>query len=271
MMLFSNYNITNILNSGQVFSFEPYEDGFKVYSADKCCVAVPDGDDTIVYCYDEDLDYWYKYFNVEIAHKASDLFSKSDNKFIKMCSDYANGMTILKQDIWEMICSYIISQRNNIPAIKGVLQKIRMKFGEKRYFNVDKYHFEFYTFPTAEQLRDITIQDLQGLSLGYRDKYIMDAIKWWHNTDINKLIHKNRDEHLEALKEIKGVGIKVANCISLFAFNDFECFPIDVWIQRVLDKKLVTNEDIEKYWEYAGFLNQIIYFYCITHKEEISK
>ena len=146
-----------------------------------------------------------------------------------------------------------------------------MKFGEKKYFNVDKYHFEFYTFPTADQLKNITIQDLQGLSLGYRDKYIMDAIKWWHNTDINKLIPKNRDEHLKALQEIKGVGIKVANCISLFAFNDFECFPIDVWIQRVLDKKLVTNKDIEKYWEYAGFLNQIIYFYCITHKEEIGK
>lgn len=266
-----NVNINTVMNSGQIFSFEPYDDGYKIYSADKMCLAFPKNNKTEVLCGIQDEIYWKQYFNEEKFTKIKEQLRDEENEFIKKCFQYSDGMVILKQDLWEMIISYIVSQRNSIPAIKKVLFRLRRTFGNEQILTVGNQSYTYHTFPTANDFGDITLEKLQGLSLGYRDKYVLSAIDWYKNVyPTIQFQEMSRVEHMEALKKIKGVGEKVANCICLFALNDFDCFPIDVWIERVLKQGLISSEDIIKYHSNAGFLNQIIYYYVINNKPEFS-
>ena len=237
------------------------------------CLAIPVDDDvnkTRVICAPQDEAYWCNYFNADQGRALEKELLKSENPFIVTCMQYAAGMTMLKQDFWEMIVSFIVSQRNSIPAIQKILMNIRKTHGACKAVILDGRSYSYYAFPSAEQMKGFTIEDLKGLSLGYRDKYILDAIRWYHNNHSrwDKMTH---DEIIKTLQEIRGVGPKVANCIALFALNDLYCFPVDIWIERLLNAQLVTDEDIERYKHCAGFLNQIIYFYAIMHKEEFFK
>lgn len=257
-------NIHNVMHSGQVFSYTEEDGHYLIYSADKMCIAKADNDQnyTIVQCLEEDEDYWHNYFNAEQGQKLAKIFSASSNSFIKEAMDNSMGMTILKQDFWEMIVSYIVSQRNNIPSIKKTLFKLREKYGIYQDVVIDGKKYAYYTFPTAIQLLN---KDMSGLSLGYRDKYIKDAVKWYlrDKTQWEKTTH---EEKLNILQEIHGVGPKIANCVALFALNDLYCFPVDTWIQKILDSEKITLEDVKEYKQYAGFLNQIIYYYVSVVK-----
>lgn len=263
-------NINTVINSGQIFSFEKISDNLiRIFSDNKCCVMREDADGYICYIDSglEDNIYWKNYFNLSSGDVLQEILENETNEFLRKCAEYSKGMVILKQDLWEMIISFIISQRKSIPAIKTSLQKFREKFGEECE---DSLGYIYYTFPTAEMLDGITFYDLQGLGLGYRDKYILDAIRWW-NENYEKykeeLESDNRERHMEILKQIKGIGDKVANCICLFALNDLDAFPVDVWIQRVLDSRLFTMKEIEKYKD-KGMVQQIIFYYVINHKDE---
>ena len=109
------------------------------------------------------------------------------------------------------------------------------------------------------------LQNFMNCGLGYRDEYILHAVKWFSQ---KKEILPGYCNHINSLMEIKGVGNKVANCISLFSFNDFSAFPVDVWIKRILDKKLLPK-DLSQYQEFLGFLQQIVFYYSIQNKQEI--
>ena len=266
-------NIRTVMLSGQVFSYEEFDGKYKVYSADKMCLAIPvenDVNKTRVVCAPQDEEYWKRYFNADQGRRLETEMLMSENPFIVKSMQYSTGMTMLKQDFWEMIVSFIVSQRNSIPAIRKILMNIRKTHGAYKAVVLDGQSYSYYAFPSAQQMKGFTIEDLQGLSLGYRDKYIMDAIRWYHNNHSHwdKMTH---NEIIATLQGIRGVGPKVANCIALFALNDLECFPVDVWIERLLQQKLVTDKDVAQYKYSAGFLNQIIYFYAIMHKDEITK
>lgn len=266
-------NIRTVMLSGQVFSYEELDGQYKVYSADKMCLAIPVDDDinkTRVVCAPQEEAYWRNYFNADQGRELEKELLKSENPFVVTCMQYSTGMTMLKQDFWEMIVSFIVSQRNSIPAIRKTLMNIRKTHGAHKAVVLDGQSYSYYAFPSAQQMKEFTIEDLQGLGLGYRDKYILDAIQWYHNRHSlwGKMTH---NEAVKALQEIRGVGPKVANCIALFALNDLHCFPVDVWIERLLNAQLITDEDIKQYKHCAGFLNQIIYFYTIMHKEELFK
>lgn len=266
-------NIRTVMLSGQVFSYEEYEGKYKVYSADKMCLAYPTEENTNkteVLCRPEDEAYWRNYFNADQGRLFEAELTNSPNPFIAKCMQYGTGMTMLKQDFWEMIVSFIVSQRNSIPAIRKILMNIRKTHGAYKAVVLDGVSYSYYAFPSAKQMKGFTIDDLRGLSLGYRDKYILDAIRWFNGTHSlwDKMTHK---EKIDKLQEIKGVGPKVAHCISLFALNDLECFPVDIWIARILRTHQVSQEDLDKYKHCAGFLNQIIYYYAIMHRDEFTK
>ena len=266
-------NIDTVMRSGQVFSYDEFDGKYKVYSADKMCLAIPvegNKNQTRVVCTPQDEEYWRHYFNADQGRKLEKEMMSSDNPFVVKCMQYSTGMTMLNQDFWEMIVSFIISQRNSIPAIRKILRGIRQTHGAYKAVVLDGQGYSYYAFPAAQQMKGFTIEDLQGLSLGYRDKYVLDAIRWFNGNHSlwDKMTH---DEKIKKLQEIRGVGPKVANCIALFALNDLECFPVDVWIERLLNEKVITERDITQYKNCAGYLNQIIYFYAIMHKDEFTK
>lgn len=199
--------------------------------------------------------------------------SKIDDNMRKSI-EYGKGIRILNQDLWETIISFIISANNNIPRIKGIIERISEKYGTKVEWNGKNY----YTFPTPEQLRDVTIQEYRNLGLGFRDVRLYETTKMIlnKNVDLEKMKdNKNTLEVREQLLQLSGVGPKVADCILLFStLKRFEVFPIDVWVRRVMNDLYIKNEDetkvskkqiekiaIEKFGNLAGLAQQYLFYW----------
>ena len=159
---------------------------------------------------------------------------------------YGSGIRILNQDLWETIISFIISANNNIPRIKGIIERLSKTYGKKIVWH-DK---EYYTFPTPEELKNVTVEEYRKLGLGFRDIRLYETTKMVLNKEIN--LEKLYDEldtgkvRNELLK-LSGVGPKVADCILLFSdLSRFDVFPIDVWVRRVMNDLYIKEEDENK-------------------------
>ena len=198
--------------------------------------------------------------------------SKIDDN-LKNSINYGYGIRILKQDLWETIISFIISANNNIPRIKGIIERLSKTYGKTIIWN----NKEYYIFPSKAELAKATIQDLRELGLGFRDKRVYETTKIIVNnaTLIEKLENEtNTDVIREKLLHLPGVGPKVADCIMLFSLKKFDVFPIDVWVRRVMndiyikeddeekvDKKQIEKLAKEKYKELAGLAQQYLFYW----------
>ena len=154
----------------------------------------------------------------------------ADESFKTAYNEY-KGIRILKQDSWEALCSFIISQNNNIPRISGIIDRFCRAFGEK-------INGEDYSFPSYEKLKGITAEDLAPLRAGFRAKYIADAIKKLNSGEISleKIAQMPIEDARQELCKIKGVGAKVAECTLLYGFGRTEAFPVDVWVKRIMEE-----------------------------------
>lgn len=179
----------------------------------------------------------------------------SENSVLKQACEYSHGIRILNQEPFETLCSFIISQNNNIKRIKGIISRLCENFGEKK----DGY----YTFPTAEKLASLTLEDLAVLRSGFRAKYLLDAAQKVANgeVELSKLKEMNLEDARNQLMKIKGVGPKVADCCLLFSHRHTDAFPKDVWIKRAMEV-LFGGELPECAKEYAGIAQQYIFFYA---------
>ena len=186
------------------------------------------------YYFDLDRDYSKIKFNL----------AKIDNDLAKSI-EYGKGIRILNQDLWETIISFIISANNNIPRIKGIIERLSKKYGTEIEWNEEKY----YTFPTPEQLGKATVEDLRGLGTGFRDIRIYETTQKVLSGEINlnEVQKKDTLSAREELLTLSGVGPKVADCILLFStLKRFDVFPIDVWVRRVMNELYIKNEDETK-------------------------
>ena len=183
-----------------------------------------------------DLDRNYE----EIKNKLSKI-----DQYLENSINYGYGIRILNQDLWETIISFIISANNNIPRIKGIIERISQKYGKEIEWEAKKY----YTFPSAEEMKDATIEDFRKLGLGFRDKRIYETIHLVLDKKVNldEMYEKETKEVREELLTLSGVGPKVADCILLFStLKRFDVFPIDVWVRRVMNELYIKNEDENK-------------------------
>ncbi len=196
------------------------------------------------------------------------------DKYMKTSIQYGKGIRILNQDLWEMIISFIISANNNIPRIKGIIERLAKEFGNEIIYRGKKY----YTFPTAEQLKDVTVEEYRKLGLGFRDIRLYETTKMIVEKKIDiKEMKKNPNtiEVREELLTLSGVGPKVADCILLFSdLKRFEVFPIDVWVRRVMNDLYIKKEDEtkvskkqieqiakEKFGTLAGLAQQYLFYW----------
>ncbi|MCI8386941.1 MAG: DNA-3-methyladenine glycosylase 2 family protein [Clostridiales bacterium] len=172
---------------------------------------------------------------------------------------YGEGIRILRQEPWEAVCSFIVSQNNNIPRIKKIISDMSRVYGTPIEHNGNTY----YTFPTATALANAGVEGLFSLKTGFRAKYIYDAARKVIEGDIDfdEILAASPDRAMEILLTIKGVGPKVASCAMLFGFGKTEAFPIDVWIKRVLAKYYPEGLDISKLGKYAGIAQQYLFYY----------
>lgn len=220
-----------------------------------------------VYCADEDNAFWENYFSYDIDYgDIKKRLSKPGLK-LKPCIEYGGGIRILRQDLWEMIISFIISANNNIPRIKRIIETLSKEFGERIDTDIEG---EFYAFPTAEKLSSLNISDLGCLRAGYRDKYIMDAAQKvaGKEVDLSALPDMTTLDAKRELMKIKGVGGKVADCILLFSMSRYEVFPKDVWIKRVMNELCGVPENetdtfvSENFGSLAGYAQQYLYYWA---------
>ena len=215
-----------------------------------------------------------QYFDLNRDYeKIKKTLSKIDQN-MKTSIEYGKGIRILNQDLWETIISFIISANNNIPRIKGIIERLSKKYGNEIIYKEKSY----YTFPTPEQLKDVTVQEYRELGLGFRDIRLYETTKMILENQVNLeelRTNPNTYEVREKLLTLSGVGPKVADCILLFSdLKRFEVFPIDVWVRRVMNDLYIKNEDEtkvskkqiekiakEKFGDLAGLAQQYLFYW----------
>ncbi len=211
---------------------------------------------------DEFETFWKRYFDLDLSYsEIRGKISKKQDPYLFAASEYGKGIRILRQDPWEMLISFIISQRKNIPAIKASIEKLCALAGD--VICEDEVCGKIYSFPAPEKLSALSMEQLSGCSLGYRDKYVHQAaldvasgavdLEAWRELDDDGL--------MENLLKLFGVGVKVANCEILFGYHRLDAFPKDVWINRVLDTRYPDGFLFDDYAPYNGVMQQYLFFY----------
>ena len=188
----------------------------------------------------------YEYFDLNRDYEQIKKQLSNVDEYLKTSVEYGKGIRILNQDLWETIISFIISANNNIPRIKGIIERLSKKYGNEIEWKEQKY----YTFPSCEQLKDVTVQDYRNLGLGFRDIRVYETTQMILNkeVDLEKLRNnQNTQEVRNELLKLSGVGPKVADCILLFSnLKRFDVFPIDVWVRRVMNDLYIKEVDETK-------------------------
>ncbi len=259
-----NFNLAQILDCGQAFRWKNlFCNTWEGIAFGKYLKVSQDGSTVVFYntSLDEFYSIWYKYFDIERDY-GKIVESLNSNEILNSAAEYGSGIRILRQDAWEALCSFIISQNNNIPRIKGIIERLCENFGEK----IDGG----YAFPTAEKIATLTLDDLAVLRSGFRAKYILDAAKKITDRVINlsEISKMPTDIARSELTKIYGVGEKVADCTLLYGMGHINAFPKDVWIKRAINL-LFGGELKESQSENAGIIQQYIFFYARETKLEI--
>lgn len=203
---------------------------------------------------------WYDYFDFSLDYgKIREEISRI-HPVLCEAAKYAPGIRILRQEPYEALCTFIISQNNNIKRIKGIVQRLCESFGEK----IDGG----YAFPTAEKMAKLSPDDLAPLRAGFRNRYLVDAAQkvFSGEVDLEKCRSCDYDEARAELMKIKGVGVKVADCTLLFGLHRIGAFPVDVWMKRAMEK-LFPEMKPEDFGEYAGIAQQYIFHFSRMHPE----
>lgn len=252
----SNFDLAQTLDCGQAFRWKKNEDGIWYgIAGGKYIELYKENEDIIILGSSEEdfKNFWSDYFDLNRDY--SNIISQfSENKILYDAAVSSSGIRILKQEPFEALCSFIISQNNNIPRIKGIIERLCENFGEKCEHG--------YCFPSAEALSVLSPEDLAPIRSGFRAKYIIDAAKKVASgeIDLENLKNLSYDEAQIILLKIKGVGPKVADCALLYGCGHIEAFPKDVWIKRALTEYF-GGEIPSCAEENAGIAQQYIFYY----------
>ena len=201
---------------------------------------------------------WRDYFDLDRDYEAIRKKLSIDD-FMHKATLYGAGIRILKQDPWEALCSFIISQCNNISRIKKIINTLCLEFGQEFQVGDTKH----YTFPTAQTLAKQTEEDLTPLRCGYRAAYILKAALAVANgeIDLEEITKQPQNTARLQLKKLHGVGDKVADCVMLFGLNKLDAFPIDVWMKRAIAQHYNSNFNPNIFTPYAGIAQQYMFNY----------
>jgi len=278
-------NLSHIFECGQCFRWNEQDDGSYIgVAGNEVVQAHVDGSKIILHG-TENFNFWSNYFDISFDYENVKSRLAKD-KVLKKCIGYGFGIRILQQDLFETIISFIISANNNIPRIKGIIERLCKLCGEQIGES------EHYTFPTAEQIVNAGLDKLSTIGAGYRDKYIYETAKTClhlvqfgifpplctHDTQ-QSVQTSNRtqiqtyfedlstpDARRELLK-FHGVGPKVADCILLFGLRRFDAFPTDVWVKRLMNEAYnVSPDEIasfaeQNFGELQGLAQQYLFYY----------
>jgi N-glycosylase/DNA lyase len=224
-------NIALSLDCGQAFRWRVENDNIWCGVVKNKYLKIKQNENNIIFYDTTEEEFnliWKEYFDLERDYAS--ILSSYDEKSLNSACEAYNGIRILKQDEWEAICSFIISANNNIPRIKGIIERLCENFGERVG--------ERFSFPTPEKIAELEVSDLEIIRAGFRAKYILDAAKKisTKEVDIEEIKNMSFEDAKKELLKIKGVGEKVAQCALLYGFGRLEAFPQDVWVKRIVSE-----------------------------------
>lgn len=270
-----SFDPKDIFECGQCFRWNREDNGSYTGIFSDCVLNVEKSNEKIIFTGNKNVteEKINNYFDLKRDYsKIKQDLSKIDNNLLE-ATGYGSGIRILNQDLWETIISFIISANNNIPRIKGIIERISKQYGNEIEFNGKKY----YTFPTPKELSKATAEDFRGLGLGFRDVRVYETTKLISTGKFNmkELYNLTTKEAQDRLLTLPGVGPKVADCILLFStLKRLDVFPIDVWVRRVMndlyihedDEKRINKNEIrkladEKFGNLEGIAQQYLFYW----------
>lgn len=272
-----SFELRDIFECGQCFRWNAKDDGSYTGVIKNGVINVKKINNDVIFegiCNGNIADICRDYFDLNRDYNKIKTILSNVDEYLKESIEYGAGIRILNQDLWEMIISFIISANNNIPRIKGIIEKMSQKYGNKIVWKGKDY----YIFPTIKQLSSASKDDLRALGMGFRDTYIFNTTNTIASGDINlEELYNEKDTSKvrEKLLTLSGVGPKVADCILLFStLKRFDVFPIDVWVRRVMNDLYIKNEDEtkvskkeieklakEKYGDLEGIAQQYLFYW----------
>lgn len=274
---YNSFNLRDIFECGQCFRWNIEEDGSYTGVFGRNVLNVKKQNNAILFkgiCEGDIIPTIIDYFDLERDYELiKNKLEKVDNN-MKESIKYGTGIRILNQDLWETIISFIISANNNIPRIKGIIERLSEKYGDKIVYNGKEY----FTFPTPKQLENVSVEEFRKLGLGFRDIRLYETTKLVLNKEVDiENLHNIKDTNIvrDELLKLSGVGPKVADCILLFStLKRFDVFPIDVWVRRVMNdlyihkekeqdvsKKEILQIANEKFADLEGIAQQYLFYW----------
>lgn len=278
----NHMDMDQIARSGQCFRFERKKgpgDIFSIAAAEHYVEAAKEEDCFLFSCSEEEFHrIWAGYFDLETDYGDYKSHVASDDTYLKEAVKWGWGIRILKQDLWEILITFLISQNNNITRIKNSVLKLCTQFGEQRKgvglsCLADGTYVEeeclYHTFPSPEAIKAAGLRGLSSLSLGYRDKYILSVAEFASEPEgkawLMELMEADYKKAHEMLLKQYGIGKKVADCVCLFGLHHVGAFPIDTHVKQILKSHYPQGFPLERYQGYAGILQQYMFYYKLNH------
>lgn len=266
-----DFNITHIFDCGQCFRWNREEDGSYTGVVSGKVINVSQQGTKVVFdnLTSDDFNIIKDYFDLDTDYeKIKEKIGTDD--IMKKAIDFGCGIRILNQDEWETMISFMISANNRIPMIKKVIENLSLSFGN---FITNYRGKDYYSFPAPEQLAAAPVEKIMECKAGFRAPRIKEAAERFLNEKaiIYDLKNKTYQEGLDYLKTYCGIGDKVANCILLFSMKQFDTFPVDVWVRRVMQTLYVdkdtSDKEIrrfaeEKFGDFSGYAQQYLFYYA---------
>ncbi len=267
-----NFSMEQICRSGQCFRMNEQE-GIKgryvIQAADRYLEAEQKENCSIFYCEEEEFEsFWKPYFDLETQYSVYLNAVDESDRYLRTAAEFGSGIRILRQDLWEMVVTFLISQQNNIVRIRRCVQNICEAYGEVR---VNAAGEKYYAFPKPEALAGLDEDALKACNLGYRSKYVVRTARAvvQGDIDIQKLDGMNYADAKKQLLKLYGVGEKVADCICLFGLHKLEAFPIDTHINQALEKYYAAGFPKARYQGFEGIIQQYIFYFELYGRKNI--
>ena len=255
-----DFDLKRIFECGQCFRWNEEPDGsYTGVALDRAArISKRDGVVTISGTKEDFSEVWREYFDLDRDYGSIRRRLCIDDYMLR-ATEFGAGIRILRQDRWEALCSFIISQCNNIPRIKGIVERLCALYGEPLDFEGRQY----YTFPPASRLAALTAEELAPIRAGYRADYIIRAARDVDSgeIDLEELSAMDLDGARRALMAMRGVGKKVADCVILFGLRIPTAFPMDTWMKKAVAEHYGKDFDPGIFGEYAGLAQQYMFYY----------
>ena len=262
-----DFDLEKTASCGQCFRAKPLGNGlFRFVSGDHVIYIKDMGNQQFsVSCTDDEwVEIWTHYFDLSRSYESLYYEEREKHEFVRKAMDCGRGIRILRQDPWEMLVTFIISQRKSIPAISKSVEALAEKYGHPIETDYEILH----SFPTPDEMVHASIEELQKCGLGYRVPYIYDAVQKVASgsLDLAAIADFSDADLFQELLTVQGVGKKVANCICLFGYGRIARVPVDVWIARAVDEDCCGEDPFPLFESNAGIIQQYVFYYMKTRQ-----